>query len=373
MRIGLITPGFSADERDWCIPAQLDLVRLLARQAEVAVFPLRYPHRRQPYAVYGAAVHPQGGALARGVRRLPLLLRGLRALVREHRRRPFDLLHALWADEPGALACLAARRLGLPAVVSICGGELVGYPALGYGGQLGRINRQLTRYALASAKIVTAGSAYLEQLAAPQVPAQRLARLPLGYDPALFHPDMAQGVATLAGQVKLLHVAGLAPVKDQATLLRGFALAAAQVAGLHLHIVGEGPLRAQLEALATSLGSAGQVTFHGAVGHEQLPAYYRAADLCLLSSLHESQGMVVLEAAGCGRSTLGTAVGIVPELQPATRAVPVADPQALGQALAALAGEPALLAELGRRCHERVLSEYTVDHMMERIKVIYKA
>ena len=58
MKIGLVVPGFSADEQDWCIPALLDYVRVLAQQAEVHVFTLRWPERGGTYSVYGATVRP---------------------------------------------------------------------------------------------------------------------------------------------------------------------------------------------------------------------------------------------------------------------------------------------------------------------------
>ncbi|MEZ4768392.1 MAG: hypothetical protein R2844_08195 [Caldilineales bacterium] len=56
-----------------------------------------------------------------------------------HGGQPFDLLHGLWADEPGFTAAAAAGRLlHRPAAVSILGGELVGFPDITYGGQLSR-------------------------------------------------------------------------------------------------------------------------------------------------------------------------------------------------------------------------------------------
>src|SRR5687767_6254270 len=98
MRIALITPGFSADEEDWCIPALITLVRALTgRQHEVEIFTLRYPPRRDTYSVSGTMVHPFGGGGARGIARLPLMGKALAQIIRRHRRRPFDVLHAMWA------------------------------------------------------------------------------------------------------------------------------------------------------------------------------------------------------------------------------------------------------------------------------------
>src|SRR5262245_50711825 len=158
MRIGFITPGFSASEADWCIPALLDLVRELARDNEVHVFTLRYPHRRGPYTVYRATVHAFGGALVGGAGRAALLGRALAEISAQARRRPFDVLHGLWADEPGFLAVAAGRLLGTPAVVSLLGGELIAMPDIGYGGELSRINRWLIRPARRGAARVTAGA-----------------------------------------------------------------------------------------------------------------------------------------------------------------------------------------------------------------------
>ncbi|MCZ7545184.1 MAG: glycosyltransferase family 4 protein [Anaerolineae bacterium] len=119
MKLGFVLPGFSASEADWCIPVFLNLVRALARDHEVHVFALRYPYERRTYTVYGATVHALGGATARGLRRVPLLVRAVRAVVAEARRRRFDVLHGIWADEPGLVAVAAGRMLRTPAVVTL--------------------------------------------------------------------------------------------------------------------------------------------------------------------------------------------------------------------------------------------------------------
>jgi len=61
MKIGLVLPGFSANEKDWCIPALLDYVRVLARANSVHVFALEYPYRRDDYDVFGATIHSLNG------------------------------------------------------------------------------------------------------------------------------------------------------------------------------------------------------------------------------------------------------------------------------------------------------------------------
>jgi glycosyltransferase involved in cell wall biosynthesis len=373
VRIALITPGFSADERDWCIPVLLNLVRELAREHEVHVFTLRYPHRRAVYRVHGATVHAFGGALATGTGRLPLLSAALASIVRQGHHRPFDVLHALWADEPGFLAAVAGRLLGAPAVVSLLGGELVGLPDIGYGVQLSPVGRWLVRIALGAAAKVTVGSTYLQRLAQPRVAADRLLVMPLGVDTRLFYPTSKPvNPAPLAeGKLKLLNVASLVPVKDQATLLRALSRVVSRVPGVHLHIVGAGPLRRELECLAEGLGVAPHVTFHGAVPHDRLPDWYRAADLCVLSSRFESQGMVALEAAACARPTVGTAVGLLPDLVPATWTVPVGDDRALAEVLCTTLQDPRSRATMGQASLEAVRDGYTLEATVRRLSALY--
>lgn len=373
LKIGLIIPGFSASEDDWCIPAQLNLVRRLTRQVEVHVFPLRYPFHRRPYTVYDAVVHPQGGAETRGIRRLPLLRRAVAAVIAEHRSRPFSALHAMWADEPGFVAVAAGRLLGVPAVVTLLGGELVGLPDIRYGSQLSRISRWLVRLALRGAARVTAGSAYMRRLVQPYVPPDRLLPIPIGVDTRLFYPAARSIDSTplVEGEMKLMHVASLVPVKDQATLLRALPRVVEQVPGVHLHIVGDGPLRDDLEGLAGSLGVTKHITFHGVVPYEHMPTYYRAVDLCVLTSRHESQGMVILEAAACARPTIGTAVGLLPDLAPATRAVPVGDDRALAGALLRVLQDPSALTAMRQASLEAVKAGYSLAHTVDALLALY--
>lgn len=373
MRIALLTPGFSADESDWCIPALLDLVRELASEHDVHVFSLRYPHRRAVYPVYDATVHTLGGATAGGLRRLPLLTRALTAVVRQHRRAPFDVFHGLWADEPGFVAVRAGQMMGAPSVVSLLGGELVSLPDIAYGGQLSRANRWLAGQALRRAGRVTVGSATLARLAAGAVDADRLVALPLGVDTALFTPQTLRVCGKPEGSSpQLLHVASLSPVKDQATLLCALALVAEELPDVHLRIVGDGLLRAALAAQAEALGLAAQVSFDGAIAHDRLPDLYRAADLFVLSSRYESQSLAALEAAACGCPVVGTAVGLLPELLDPQQLAPVGDAPALAAAMLRLLRDPAARALAAADAHTRVVQRFALDQTAPALAALYQ-
>ena len=100
--------------------------------------------------------------------------------------------------------------------------------------------------------------------------------------------------AWVVGNVGRLH-----PDKDQATLIRGFALALPDLpAGSLLAIMGSGRLEASLETLAVELGIAEQVCFLGQVANGR--RYFKAFDIFALTSDHEPFGMVLLEAMAAG-------------------------------------------------------------------------
>ena len=86
MNVGLVVPGFSADEADWCIPALRNLVAELAREDEVVVLALRYPYQAGQYQVFGARVIALGGEQRRGLGSAALWRRAYVALRDEHRR-----------------------------------------------------------------------------------------------------------------------------------------------------------------------------------------------------------------------------------------------------------------------------------------------
>lgn len=368
MRVAIIVPGFSAAENDWCIPALLNFARAVAQLVEVEVFALRYPHRRADYHIGHASVHSLGWAQRRGVYSLALWDEAIRAIARRHHEKPFDLLHAFWADEPGWIGAVGARRLGLPLVISLAGGELSDLPRIGYGLQRHPLQRRLIAWALRSAACVTAGSQYLLDLARAHH-LKPLALAPLGVDTKMFCPMSQVACPTF----NLVNIGSLAPVKGQFTLLRAMRRVADALPDVHLRIVGAGPLKRDLIAEINRLALREHVTLCDLIAHDQLPTLYRSADLFVQASLHEAQGMAVLEAAACGVPIVGTHVGILRELAPeAAWAVPVGDKQALACAIIELAKDEERRKWMGHTARARVEEFYRVEKCVERFDEWYR-
>ncbi len=136
---------------------------------------------------------------------------------------------------------------------------------------------------------------------------------------------------------KVLVHSRLEVLKNIDTVIRGFQhFAAASPVPCQLHVVGEGPSRPLLEALATELCAPGAVQFHGYLSDRELQEVYSACDVFALVTLDEPFGMVYPEAAARGLLLVGPDHGGPFEILDGGRlgwTVDAFSPEALAQAL----------------------------------------
>ena len=169
----------------------------------------------------------------------------------------------------------------------------------------------------------------------------------------------------------LIHVARHHPVKDQAMLLRGVAFA--NVPDLELLMVGDGPLRPELEALARELGIADRVHFLGI--RRDVATLLSAADAFALTSVSEAASLTLLEAMATGLPVIVTAVGGNPEI---VRDgidglhVPRGDATACATAIAKLFGELGLIAKLGANARTLVREKYRLEQTIAAYFGMYR-
>ncbi|HEV8486366.1 MAG TPA: glycosyltransferase family 4 protein [Blastocatellia bacterium] len=366
MRIGLIVPGFSADENDWCIPALLNFVRALAEREEVVVFTLRYPHTRGVYKIGNAVVHSLGWADRRGRHSITLWAAAIQQIARQHRQRSFDVLHAFWASEPGIIAAWFSKRL--PVIISLAGGELIHLPDIEYGLTRRLHSRLLIRWALRRASAVTAGSNYLSEIAQRHL-AKRPVVAPLGVD-----LEMWRSASIPTESLTLLSVGSLERVKGHEVLLRAFQQVVKEFPSARLIIAGSGSLHDSLQVAARQLGVVDRVDFCGAVAHDRLPDLYRSAVLFVQSSHYEAQGMALLEAAACGLPIVGTRVGSLADIAPdAAIATAVGDVDQLTKAIATLLRNPNQRALMGRAARNEIERKYDLALAVERFVNLYQS
>jgi len=143
-----------------------------------------------------------------------------------------------------------------------------------------------------------------------------------------------------------------------------------------LLIVGDGPMRGALQAQASALRLGDKVIFAGRVVDEELPAYYRAADVFVLPASERSEafGLVQLEAMTSGlpvvSTELGTGTSFVNLHGESGLVVPPKDPVALAQAINALLGDEPLRRRLGEGAKARS-ALFTVERMLAGITEVY--
>ena len=105
--------------------------------------------------------------------------------------------------------------------------------------------------------------------------------------------------------ILFIYVGRLGPEKNLDFLLRAFNGVAQAFDHVRLLILGDGPARADLESLASSLGLSACVRFEGMVPYDKLPAYLAMCDAFVTASVTEVHPLSVIEAMGAGLPVLG--------------------------------------------------------------------
>lgn len=154
--------------------------------------------------------------------------------------------------------------------------------------------------------------------------------------------------------------------------------AMAQVEHARCLIVGVGPLEAEIRAQVAALGLAERVRFAGEVDDADLPAYYRAADIFCLPSVHRSEalGIVLLEAMASGlpliSTELGTGTSWVNQHEITGLVVPPEDSVALAAAIDRLARNDDERQGFGQAALRRAVSEFGLEQMLGRTEAVYR-
>jgi glycosyltransferase involved in cell wall biosynthesis len=176
--------------------------------------------------------------------------------------------------------------------------------------------------------------------------------------------------AAHADPLRVLNVAQLVPRKGQAIILEALKQLAGDGVRFRLTLVGAGEDRERLEALARELGIAAHVDFKGALGQDEVLAAYRDADAFCLTSYAEGLPVVLMEAMASGVPVVATRVAGTPELVEDGASGLLVDTDRADQvaaALARLAAEPALRAELARRARARIEDEHDLATLVRQL------
>lgn len=284
----------------------------------------------------------------------------LRSVIRERR---VDVVHAHTAHAV-AVAALATLGTGTPFVVS----RRVDFKLRDNVGTRLKYGR--------AAKFIAISEAVANVLVASGVARERIDVVPDGVDvhrvvePATRETLAALGVAADAPLV--VQVAQLVGHKDPLNFVRAIARAREIVPAVQALLVGDGPLRGDVERAVERLGLGGVV--HVVGYRTDADSLLAAADVVCLSSREEGMGSVLLDALAFGKPIAATRAGGIPEVvvdRECGLLAPIEDPAALGEAIARLISDSALADAVGNAASRRA-ANFSVELMAERTLAVYE-
>jgi glycosyltransferase involved in cell wall biosynthesis len=219
----------------------------------------------------------------------------------------FDLIDSHFFFPDGIAAVMLARHFDKPVTITARGTDLNLMPRY-------RLPRAMIRWAAARADgLITVSAALKQPLVELGTAPERVVVLRNGVDLARFQPpaDRARLRAELGlGRPTLVSVGHLIERKGHHLVIA----ALAELPGIDLLVVGDGPEAAALRTAVQRHGVADRVRFLGALPHAALPRLYGAADALVLASSREGWANVLLESMACGTPVVATPIWGTPEV-----------------------------------------------------------
>ena len=302
---------------------------------------------------------------------------GSLAAARLARSGQFSVLHAFWHLPHGLLGMAGKRAARVPLVSTFFGVELSWLES-----QL-RPLRPVVRGIVRASDAVTVISSHTEAQVRRLAPDAVLRTIPFG---------ATTSAATVAGAprpreadgFRLLFVGRLVERKGVAVLLDALARLRAEEAEhgpVRLDVVGEGPLRAELEAQAVALGVADRVDFAGGVSAEELARRFAACDAFVLPAVQDAKGdveglgVVLIEALLHGRPVIATASGGIVDIvrhEETGLLVPPGDAVALAGAVRRYQADPELAQRLAAAGAEWVAERFSWSRIVGDLASLYR-
>ena len=142
---------------------------------------------------------------------------------------------------------------------------------------------------------------------------------------------------------------------------------------VHLAVVGDGPLRVELEALARGAALTDRITWAGIV--PDAGTLLRAFDVVVLSSRTEGTPIILLEAMAAGVPVVATAVGGVPDVVTGAEAllVDAENPVALASAIRAIVADRSAAEARAARARGRLVAEFALEPWLLAYERIYRS
>ncbi|CAG7650940.1 glycosyltransferase family 4 protein [Paenibacillus allorhizosphaerae] len=217
-------------------------------------------------------------------------------------------------------------------------------------------------------QLITVSNSFKQYLSEFVQEPERIGVIPNGFDEKRFRPVHHENQVP-----QLITVCRLVPAKGLDTLLYACAELKRKGHPFVLHLIGDGPIRPELEALAQEIGIYDDTIFYGYMLHPEdfMPFF----DVFVLPSRAEAFGSVFAEAALCGLAVVGTDVGgIAEQIEHGVNGllVPVDDVQALAVALEKMTSDPMYRYQLARVALDKALNTYSMSRVVRQLRSVYR-
>jgi len=276
-----------------------------------------------------------------------------------------DILHA--QDIAAVLPCMVAQRAagGVPFITTYHTSHFLRRSTSPFW-------RPVFKRFIAAADYNLAASTEIADVARSIDPDSRVEALTNGVETSLFTRTTPTLAATRPGRKRLLVPRRLFEKNGVEYLVRAMPAILERV-DAEAVLIGDGPERPRLEALASELGLADRVTFLGARPHGDMPGLLSSGDLAVFPSLLEATSVAALEAMACEVPVAASRVGGLPEIVDASVGglFEPADPAALARTVVELL-EGGQLSTLGAAARKRVVEQWSNDRLVERHIAIYE-
>ena len=215
--------------------------------------------------------------------------------------------------------------------------------------------------------IITVSQAFKTYLSSYVNEPDKIVVIPNGFDAKRFKPIPHDNAVP-----QLVSLCRLVPAKGIDTLLQACGELKRRGQKFVLHLIGDGPIRHELEQLATEQGVYEDTIFYGYMLHpEEFMPFF---DIFVLPSRAEAFGSVFAEAALCHLALVGTDVGGISEqIEHGSNGmlVPVNEPIMLANALEQMFIDPDYRYELARSAYDRAKKMYSLTRVISELKKIY--
>jgi glycosyltransferase involved in cell wall biosynthesis len=307
---------------------------------------------------------------------LPSMLTFFPSSMRTGRRllgsRKYDLVHTSFAVPSGPSGLLLARRLRVPHVLSIHGGDIYD-PSRRLSPHRTPFLKQMVHWVIHGSDRVVASSSDILHRAKAIYGDREIDRIPLAVRPVRFErlARAALGLGLEEDHVVLVTVGRLVARKGLDELID--IVAGVDEPRLRLVIVGEGPLREPLEVRARKAGVADRVCFAGFVSEERKWQVLEASDVYVSTTLHEGFGIVFLEAMEIGLPVVCYDCGGQTDFlkEEFSDLIPAGDKNRFRQRLVQLCKEGELRRRMGEVARHAV-KDFYVERYVERYTEVYR-